>query len=382
MPSLGTTTAMLRRLRRQADTAAATSSSDSSGLEEIAAFGDNPGGLRMLAYVPANLEPGAPLVVVLHGCSQTAEAYAIQSGWIALAARLGFAVLAPEQTSAGNPNRCFNWFSAQDTHRGEGEAASIAAMVEASVRTYALDPRRVFVTGLSAGGAMAAVMLAAYPDLFAGGAVIAGLPYGVAHGVMEALRVMSHADGRGGEDLANLVRRAGVGGIRSQKLSIWHGANDTTVSPTNAADLVAQWASALDLSAEPDSRAVIGRRTQSIWCDSRTGEPVLELNLISGLGHGTPIATKGAEALGIAAPYVLDIGISSTLEIARFWNLAPATIGDRACIEVPPVSTTARAETAPSEGVAGQVLAALSDKVPADIQAVISKALRAAGLLT
>ncbi|MCL6569654.1 MAG: PHB depolymerase family esterase, partial [Meiothermus silvanus] len=118
--------------------------------------------------------------------------------------RFGLAVIAPQQTSSNNPNRCFNWFSPGDVGRGGGEAASIAAMVSHAIQAHDLDNDRVFVTGLSAGGAMAAAMLAAYPDLFAGGAVIAGLPYGVARNVQDALRVMSRADGRPADALVFL----------------------------------------------------------------------------------------------------------------------------------------------------------------------------------
>src|SRR4051812_3309088 len=103
---------------------------DDAGLSEVRGFGFNPGGLRMLTHVPKVLAPGAALVVVLHGCTQRAGSHARAAGWLALADRLGFAVLAPEQVSANNPNRCFNWFEPGDIARGSGEAASIHAMVQ------------------------------------------------------------------------------------------------------------------------------------------------------------------------------------------------------------------------------------------------------------
>ena len=102
-------------------------------------------------------------------------------------------MLLPEQRRGNNPNVCFDWFQPEDIKRGEGEVASIAAMVRNMVAEHGLDPTRIFVTGLSAGGAMTAAMLATYPELFAGGAIIAGLPYGSAHNVKEALGTMSHA---------------------------------------------------------------------------------------------------------------------------------------------------------------------------------------------
>jgi poly(3-hydroxybutyrate) depolymerase len=132
-------------------------------LTEVSAFGSNPGNLRMLTYVPPQLPAGAPLVVVLHGCLQTARAYDEGSGWSMLARRHGFALVYAEQSQANNPNRCFNWFQPHDTRRGSGEALSIRQMVTRMRRIHSIDPTRIFVTGLSAGGAMASVMLATYP---------------------------------------------------------------------------------------------------------------------------------------------------------------------------------------------------------------------------
>ena len=144
-----------------------------SRLTEVHGFGSNPGALRMFKYVPERPEPA--LVVVLHGCTQTAASYDFGAGWSTLADRYGFVLLLPQQQPANNPNKCFNWFLADDIERGKGEALSIRQMVEAMIRDHGIDRRRVFVTGLSAGGAMTSVMLATYPEIFAAGAVIAGL---------------------------------------------------------------------------------------------------------------------------------------------------------------------------------------------------------------
>jgi poly(hydroxyalkanoate) depolymerase family esterase len=100
----------------------------------------------------------------------------------------GFALLLPEQQRTNNPNGCFNWFQTGDIERGHGEALSIRQMVSKMVSDHGIDPARVFVTGLSAGGAMTSVMLATYPEVFAGGAIIAGLPYGAANNVQQGVR--------------------------------------------------------------------------------------------------------------------------------------------------------------------------------------------------
>jgi poly(hydroxyalkanoate) depolymerase family esterase len=385
MPGLGETTAMLARLRRTA-TKTPLSIAASGSLVETVAFGSNPGALRMLSHAPSTLAPGAPLVVVLHGCTQSAEGYAVSGGWIALADRLGFAVLAPEQVATNNPNRCFNWFEPGDITRGWGEAASIAAMIAAMVRDHDCDPRRVFVTGLSAGGAMTAVMLAAYPELFAGGAIIAGLAYGVARGVPDALRVMGRGDGRGAAALGTLVQRGDAAPLR---LAIWQGDADYTVNAANAQDLTRQWTSATGLGQAPTEVARLGGRTRSIWRNDKQddgGGSVVELNIVHGLGHGTPLSTRREGDVGTPAPCMLEAGLSSTLEIADFWGLstegATARSPTPALVVAPPAEAARPSPSeAPPTGVAAQVMDAISGHVPSQVRDVITKALRSAGLM-
>src|SRR5215207_11760807 len=135
-------------------------------LRTVEGFGFNPGRLALYAYVPAGMGKGAPLVVVLHGCTQTAASYDEGSGWSRLADEHGFAVAFPEQRSENNGKLCFNWFDPRHTERGRGEAQSIAQMIEHMVVAHGLDGSRIYITGLSAGGAMTSVMLATYPELF------------------------------------------------------------------------------------------------------------------------------------------------------------------------------------------------------------------------
>lgn len=177
-------------------------------LSETMEFGANPGALRMMLYVPKQFAAKSALVVVLHGSSQTAEEYADGAGWLTLADRFGFAVLCPEQTRANNANLGFNWFQPSDTARGRGEAASIHQMIQHAIAVHELDAARVYVTGLSAGGAMTAVMLATYPEIFAAGAMIAGLPYGTASNVWEAFAVMLKAHDGPHHELGDKVRAA------------------------------------------------------------------------------------------------------------------------------------------------------------------------------
>lgn len=369
MARLGDTVAGLVRARKN------VGSGDDGLMTEVRGFGFNPGALRMLAYTPEDLPAGAPLVVVLHGCTQRAADYATAAGWIALADRLGFAVLAPEQSTANNANRCFNWFEPQDVTRGGGEVASIHAMVGHMVRQHRLDAERVFVTGLSAGGAMTAALLATYPETFAAGAVVAGLPFGVATDVQSAFGAMRGGVSHSAADLAGLVARAAPRAARRPRLAIWHGEADHTVNRGAALALSRQWAALNDLGEADEVQSRPGWN-RSVW--RADGEPVIELNLLAGLGHGTPISGLGADPLGAAGPFVLEAGISSTLEIARFWGLAPADTA-----EWTPSTRAEAAKTShsPSGHLGAGIMAAVSPHVSADVQAVISEALASAGLM-
>jgi len=191
-------------------------------LRELAGFGANPGNLRMFAYAPERLPPNAPLVIALHGCTQTADEYDRGTGWSSLADRLGFAVVYPQQQPANNPKSCFSWFLPGDITRGHGEALSINEMVEHAIKTFAADRSKIFVTGLSAGGAMASVMLATYPELFAGGAIIAGLPYGCARNVQQAFEAMFAEEGHTAQALGDRVRAASRYRGPWPKISVWH----------------------------------------------------------------------------------------------------------------------------------------------------------------
>jgi feruloyl esterase len=294
----------------------------SGDVTEIAAFGDNPGALKMLVYVPSAPPPsGAPLIVVLHGCGQHAATFAADSGWTALADRIGAPLLLPEQIGRNNPARCFNWFRPQDIARG-GEVLSIAGMVAAATRMFASDPRRVFVVGLSAGGAMAAVALAAYPDLFAAGAVVAGLPVGGADSVTSAMALMG---GKGPDVSADewAARARALSPPRAgawPRLSIWQGTEDRTVAAGNADKLVAQWTALHDVSGAPGEESRVGDHARHrVW--RARGRAVVECWTVEGMAHGFPVSGGP-----ISDRFVLPIGLDATASIARFWGLDQAGV--------------------------------------------------------
>ncbi|WGM46523.1 hypothetical protein KOAAANKH_01394 [Brevundimonas sp. NIBR10] len=343
-------------------------------------FAPNPGALKMLIHVPAGLAPGAPLVVVLHGCTQRGEAYADGAGWLTLADRFGFVVLSPEQTAANNPNRCFNWFQTGDTTRDAGEAASIAAMTRKAIADHAIDPDRVFVTGLSAGGAMTAVLLATYPELFAGGAVVAGLPHGAAASMSEAFGAMMKPRARDSAAWGEKVRAASDHAGPWPRISIWHGTADATVRPASADALIQQWTDVHGLTGAPHKARTPQGRVFEVWM-SPSGEPLVENHRIPGLAHGTPLKTQGPDGVGTAGPFLLDVGISSSLEIAMGWGIAESEANSR------PASVT-DSDVAPAHGSAGKHRRSpqpapdgTAPQRPNAVTSVIENALRAAGLM-
>jgi poly(hydroxyalkanoate) depolymerase family esterase len=294
-------------------------------LTEVAVFGANPGDLRMLRFVPKNLPPGAPLVVLLHGCTQTAGGFDAGTGWSVLAERYRFALLVPEQRRANNGNGCFNWFEAADIERGSGEVASIANMVTKMRADLRTDPAHCFVTGLSAGGAMASALLATYPDVFTAGAIIAGLPYRCAIGVPEAITAMYHCPVHPGPAWGDLVRNASPKPQRKPIVSIWHGDADTTVTTAAAQENVRQWCDVHGLDSQSASDDMVEGVPHRAWRDSR-GTVRVELYTVPGLGHGVPITpdAPGDHGVGQAMPHILAASISSTWQIARAWGLIPA----------------------------------------------------------
>jgi poly(hydroxyalkanoate) depolymerase family esterase len=288
-------------------------------LVDIDDFGSNPGALRARLYVPAGLGSGLPLVVVLHGCTQGASGYDHGSGWSALADQHGFAVLFPEQRRSNNPNLCFNWFLPQHTQRGRGEALSIKQMVRTVQARHGIDPARIYITGLSAGGAMTSVMLATYPELFAGGAVIAGLPYGAASSMPEAFSAMQGMAAIDGAALAAKVRSASPHKGRWPAVSIWHGSDDRTVAAANGEALVEQWRHVHGLDSQTPETRKIGNVSRRSWRDGE-GREVLEELVIPGMGHGTPV-DPSVHGGGQSGAYMLDVGIGSAHEISRFWGI-------------------------------------------------------------
>jgi poly(3-hydroxybutyrate) depolymerase len=254
---------------------------------------------------------------------------------------------------------------------------SIIQMVQDLCAKHALDPRRVYVTGLSAGGAMTAAMLATYPEVFAGGAVIAGLPFGTASSVPEAFEQMRGQPALGPDQLTELVRSASSHTGQWPTLSVWHGSSDPTVDVSNAAALVDQWRGLHGVPAAPAATEAVEGQLRRVW-RNHEGLEIIEEFVIANMGHGTPIHAAPANAGEAAGPYMLDVGISSTRKILAFWSLDRRREGQSAyarpshhrIVETTSRRTREHSRSAPPPSGPGK-----------SVQEIIEKAFRSAGLM-
>lgn len=267
-----------------------------------------------------------PLVVMLHGCSQDPDDFAAGTAMNDRARELGFFVLYPAQSKRANPLRCWNWFKHSHQQRGRGEPALIADLTLVVTNRYGVDTSRIYVAGLSAGGAMAAIVAAAYPEIFAAVGVHSGLPPGAARDVVEALTVMK-------EGAATTRLDAGPGRSSARPPTaaslllptiVFHGDRDETVHPRNGEHVItaavsrqhaAADASSVLLADRPKTElgmSAAGRRyTRSVHHDHH-GNTIAEHWLVHGAGH----AWSGGQVTG---SYTDAHGPDATREMLRFF---------------------------------------------------------------
>jgi poly(hydroxyalkanoate) depolymerase family esterase len=249
-------------------------------------------------FVPSNLPNGPGLIIMLHGCTQSPEDFAAGTRMNEVAGAQGFLVLYPEQIRSANVQRCWNWFNPADQRRDQGEPSLIAGMTRAVMAEFKVDKKRVFVAGLSAGGAGAAIMGAAYPDLYAAIGVHSGLACGAAHDIASAFAAMQQG-------------KPGTGSLTIPTI-IFHGDRDGTVNKLNA-DAVAAGIAGLDSARIEHGQVPQGLAyTRAIRRDARQ-RPVLEQWTVHGAGH----AWSGGSAAG---SFTEPKGPDASAEMLRFFQ--------------------------------------------------------------
>lgn len=294
---------------------------------ETHGFSNDAGRRAYKLYVPAGL-PGAPraMVVMLHGCTQSADDFAAGTQMNRLADEHGFLVVYPEQTARANPSKCWNWFQPQDQQRGAGEPSLIAGIVGEVAHRHGADPRRIYVAGLSAGAAMAVVLGETYPELFAGVGAHSGLAYGSAHDIPSALAAMK--GGRSG--LAGLKTPPGAAAppprqaVRPVPVIVFHGDRDRTVQAANADHIVRQARDAhgaalgdggLRVSVQTGVSPGGRKFTRTVHADSQ-GQARIESWTLHGAGH----AWSGGHASGSCTDAT---GPDASAAMVRFFMALP-----------------------------------------------------------
>lgn len=303
---------------------AASPKAEAATLTPEPSFGDDPGNLSLYTYVPEELAEDAPLVVPLHGCAQDATEYHDHSGWAEHADEHGFALAYPEQSSGNNATNCFNWFEPDNVARDSGEAQSIRSMVEYALDEYGLDDEQVYASGLSAGGAMAGELLAAYPDVFAGGSIVAGIPVGCATSMVDAFTCMNPGVTQSPEEWGDEVRAKHDWDDPWPRVAIWHGTSDTTVAPANADASVDQWLNAGGLPDEPDATDELPGSTTAEYYGGDAETAQVANFSVSGMGHGTPV--DPSSDCGATGAYFLDT-VCSTGYTVEFWGIGESDGG-------------------------------------------------------
>lgn len=293
---------------------ASTASPRSEAVFDARRFVCEAGELDYKLYVPANLDTThAPLLLMLHGCTQSPDDFARGTRMNALANVHGYVVAYPQQSSSRNATRCWNWFRRSDQQRESGEPAMLAALTRRLIATHRLDERRVHVAGLSAGGAMAAVLANTHPDLYTAIGVHSGLTIGLASDVPSAFAAMRSGGSRRSATAPNSAKRP-VPAI------VFHGDKDTTVHPSNGYGVIAQSLASDGVDAAAANGAQVERGTSAGGRQyTRTvhrladGNVAAEHWIIEGAGH----AWSGGD---VAGSYTDPNGPDASAQMLRFFS--------------------------------------------------------------
>ncbi len=284
----------------------------------------------MFVHVP-NSKQGTstkPLVVVLHGCSQSAESIAAQTGWNKLSDQYGFYVLYPQQSLVNNPSLCFNWFNNGDVKKDKGESSSIIQMIDYMKRNYPVDNNKVFCYGVSAGGAMSVVLLANYPEIFKGGATLAGGPFMPDFNDAQRLQLMFNPKDESAEKLGNPIKKLNPNFLGDYpNIVILQGKNDLVVNPKNADLLVKQWTNINHTNTaftDTLTEFANNRSVTKFQFKNDSSQTKVTYYEIKFLGHAIPIDPGNAfNQGGEKGTYALDKDFFSTYYIGVDFGIIP-----------------------------------------------------------
>lgn len=300
----------------------------SQELKETEYFGSNPGNLSLFYYVPKNAKPQMPLVVVMHGCSQSAKGVAELTGWNALADEYGFYVAYPQQHVTNNPSHCFNWFKKNEIERGKGECESIRQMTEHMIKTFSLDAKRVFVTGLSAGAAMSTVMIATQPGMFKAAAIFAGGPYKPGSNIFSASGSMVWGVNKTPEEWKELVWQQNPAFKGTYpKVLVFHGEKDPVVNVKSAFEIVKQWTCLHKTDTIPDETetAYLGAPDVTrLSYQTNSGDEAVVYYKVADMGHAIPVNPGNCKNQGgKSGVFATDKRLYSTYYTACEFGLIP-----------------------------------------------------------
>jgi poly(hydroxyalkanoate) depolymerase family esterase len=298
-----------------------------NGWNTISTFGSNPGNLTMYAYKPSGVSTNLPVVIVLHGCNQNASMISFETDWNKLAEFYKFYVIYAEQNTNNNSSDCFNWFLPSDQEKNKGEAASVYNMYKYLKDNEPIDVNRVYVTGFSAGAAMAVNMLACYPEVFNAGAIFAGVPYKAATNSAEAFTAMNGGVSKTAQEWGNLVRNADTTFTGNYpKIAIFHGVNDNVVSVANAGEIEKQWTNLHAVSTSGTIYNFDGNPDVSMtYYVTTNNDTVVKKYLINNLMHAIPVDPDGTPPKkgGNVDFAAVDKNFFSTYWAAKFFKLIP-----------------------------------------------------------
>jgi len=288
-------------------------------LTEVTSFGSNPGQLKMFYYHPKKIDPKAPLIVVLHGCTQSAGEFDDETGWVNVAEKSGSLLLFPQQTEKNNQSRCFNWFLPSQTTRSQGEAHSIFEMIEEMKQLFNVDSQKVSIVGLSAGAAMTSVMLATYPEVFESGALVAGIPFGCATNAFNAWTCMYAQEfpPTSARMRADYVRRASDHNGEYPRVMIIQGSSDSLVNPKNGQYNLDQWVHVHGLENTSPSRTQSTRFEKIDYLQKN--KSIVTLINLHNMPHGYPISVR--KKCGKPSKYIIDADFCASEVIADFFDL-------------------------------------------------------------